>query len=122
MARQWNISIRVSSQEVKVLVTDQTGDELLKARLPIFVSHPRALLTVLEGLALWSGGPLTAVTSVAKSVPGGFVCDALSVDFWADHTPLIRFENVQERKRWPQRIQMGDFRELYRIERRGGDR
>jgi hypothetical protein len=122
MTERWNITIRVSSSEVKVLVTDRTGNELLKGRLPIFVSHPRALLTVLEGLALWCGGPLTAVTSVAESVPTGFACDVLSVDFWADHTPLIRFEHVQKRKRRPQRIEMGDFRELHRMERLGGTR
>jgi len=52
---------------VKLLLTEGP-DDILKARLPLHVGHPRALLTCLEGLALWCGARLTAV--IAADDPG----------------------------------------------------
>ena len=62
----WPTTLRITREEVKVLVTSREGDDLLKARLPIRSHHPRALCTLLEGVALWSGEPVYAVISVGE--------------------------------------------------------
>ena len=54
----WPTMLRIG-EELKLLVTSPEGDDLLKARLPVRPPHPRALLTLLEGMALWSGEPLS---------------------------------------------------------------
>jgi hypothetical protein len=59
----WPTTLRIGSKELKLLVTSPQGDDVLKARLPVRPRHPRALLTLLEGVALWSGEPVLAVIS-----------------------------------------------------------
>ena len=59
----WPTMLRIGGKELKLLVTSPQGDDLLKARLPVRPPHPRALLTLLEGVALWSGEPVLAVIS-----------------------------------------------------------
>lgn len=66
MMRDWKPVLRVSRDHVMLLVTSETGD-LLKARLPLSPRHPRALLTLLEGLALWRGEPLSVAVSAGES-------------------------------------------------------
>jgi len=58
MMRKWNCTLRLSRREVKLLVTKPEHGDLLKARLDRCPRHPRALLTMLEGLSLWNGYPL----------------------------------------------------------------
>lgn len=43
---------------------DREGDVILKARLPACAGHPRAAITLLEGLALWSGHKLPVAVGV----------------------------------------------------------
>ncbi len=69
MARTFKLS--VTPNEVQLLVQSNERGDLLKARLPARAHHPRALLTKLEGVALWSGGPLCAAISADESVPIG---------------------------------------------------
>jgi hypothetical protein len=64
--RDWKPVLRVTRGHAMLLVTTETGD-LLKAKLPLSPHHPRALLTLLEGLALWSGEPLSVVVSAPES-------------------------------------------------------
>ena len=59
--RDWTSQILPSRGQVRLLVSDEQRHDLLKARLPTHPSHPRALLTLLEGLALYSGQRLCAV-------------------------------------------------------------
>src|SRR5271168_2066810 len=59
----WPTMLRIGGKELKLLVMSPEGDDLLKARLPVRPPHPRALLTLLEGVALWSGEPVLAVIS-----------------------------------------------------------
>ncbi len=58
-------TITATPDQTSVLVEDDDGDRLL-ARLPALSSstHPRALPTLLESLALWSGRPLHVVLCV----------------------------------------------------------
>jgi hypothetical protein len=58
-------SITITAQQTRILVQDETGDRVL-ARLPPLLSatHPRALPTLLEALALWCGQMVPVVLSV----------------------------------------------------------
>ena len=60
---QWPTTIRLGAEELKLLVTSPRGDDRIKARLPLRPPHPRALLSLLEAVALFSGEPLVAVIS-----------------------------------------------------------
>lgn len=48
---RWRAVMRVCETDLQILVLDLEGD-LLKAKLPLRSEHPRALVTVLEGMAL----------------------------------------------------------------------
>lgn len=50
-----HVAIAPSKGETRVLAIGQAQDPLLKARLSLSPSHPRALPTLLEALALWQG-------------------------------------------------------------------
>ena len=50
MLRSWRCSLRVTQKHATVLLSGPDGD-LLKARLDTSPCHPRALLTLLEGLS-----------------------------------------------------------------------
>ena len=64
MAR-WPTTAIIAGPDLKLLVTDPLGEDLIKARLPRRPPHPRALVTLLEGVAMWSGEPLGVVISAA---------------------------------------------------------
>ena len=86
--KSWNTSLRLTPQGLSLLVSDPLGNDLLKARLPPSPLHPRAILTLLEGLALWSGQPIRAVISVARSCPRSLVASCFGEDLWpAPPTP-----------------------------------
>ena len=44
----------------RLIVTNQGKEPLLKARMRQPPQHPRALTTLLEGVALWEGAPIRA--------------------------------------------------------------
>ena len=54
-------TVRVTPQETRVLVQDETGDRLIARLPPLSGSHRWALRTLLEGLALWSDRRLRVV-------------------------------------------------------------
>jgi hypothetical protein len=58
-------TVTATLDQTRILVEDNSGDRLL-ARLPALTSctHARALPTLLESLALWSGAPLHVVLCV----------------------------------------------------------
>jgi hypothetical protein len=55
----WSARVRLRPVKLELVVTDHERD-LLRASLPTPQSHPRALVTLLEGLALWQGAVLRA--------------------------------------------------------------
>ena len=61
-------TITATASETRVLVQDHSGDRLL-ARLPPLpaASHPRALASLLEALALWCGTALPVVLYVDET-------------------------------------------------------
>jgi hypothetical protein len=91
----WKTTLRVRPEAVKLLVRAEEGDDLLKAQLPAYCKHPRALLTLLEGLALWCGTTPLCV-AIAAEVP---VSHSLGLgpfsdldDGWPASSPLVRFD------------------------------
>jgi hypothetical protein len=112
MAR-WSTTLRIVGNEMKLLVTSPLGDDLLKARLPIRPLHPRALLTLLEGVALWSGEPVRAVMTAGAHHDDRAGSDAWGDDLWPFESPLVRFDFARSPSRTRRRlVGVGDFRDV----------
>jgi hypothetical protein len=110
----WKTTVRVESREAKLLVTDEEGDEVMRARLPLHPDHPRALLTLLEALALWSGSPATAAISVAASARRSCDRDLFGGALWPADSALVRLHFVFPRR--PRRLRgLGDFRKVLAV-------
>jgi hypothetical protein len=114
MNRFWTSSLRVTPREVTLLVRDEEMGDLLKARLPLAPKHPRALLTLLEGVALWRGRPMR----VALSAPGPSVpwlgSDLFGDELWPGESQLVSFAVAHPGRR--RRLEgLGDFRAVRRI-------
>jgi hypothetical protein len=54
-------TIRATQTETRLLIQDLSTDLLIARLSPLETSHPRALQTLLESIALWFGEPLTVV-------------------------------------------------------------
>lgn len=118
MMRTWMTMVEPSRQAVRILAIDVDGNEILKARLPPYPQHPRALLTLLEGLALWIGNPVTAVVSAGPSVD--LRCGQALFDggLLPADSALVRFDIVTPGRRRQTIIGVGDFRSVRRMARR----
>lgn len=111
----WPTTLRIGDEDLKLLVTDPEGNDLIKARLPIRSPHPRALLTMLEGVALWSGEPLYAVISAGNHRDAWLGCEAWGEDLWPTESPLVHFDFAIPRARGRRRLPgVGDFRDVRR--------
>ena len=109
--QNWNLRLHLTPRTLKVLAEDPLGD-VLRARLPSRPGHPRALLTLLEGLALWSGGPLTAAIYAAGKLDSFFDRDLFGGGFYPPESDLVRYQILPVRGHL--RIKgLGDFRALY---------
>ena len=118
MRRRWTCVVRVCRGQCQVLATEPPGTDLLKARLPLPPPHPRALLTLLEGLALWSGYPLHAVVSAedpSDTLGSGIFGD----EFFPGESQLVHWDLGAPGRRVVLRG-MGDFRPLRRKSAKGG--
>lgn len=112
MMRDWKPVLRVRRGHVMLLVTSGTED-VLKARLPLPPSHPRALLTLLEGLSLWSGDPLCVAVSADESsdwAGAGLFGDEL----FPAESQLVRFHAAHLGCRARRLRGVADFRPLRR--------
>ena len=113
MMGDWKAVMRVGRGHVMLLVTGETGD-VVKARLPLPASHPRALLTLLEGVALWSGMPLAVAVSAVQSSPEWFGTGLFGDELFPGESQLVRF-HVAHRGCRAQRLRgVADFRHLRR--------
>ena len=114
----WKVTLCPAKGEVKILIADFAGD-ILKARLPAAPEHPRALLTFLEGMALWSGEQVHAAVFAADSSSLMFDGTLFGSDFWPVESAMVRFDFLPAGAR--RRLKgMGDFRPLYASGRQGG--
>lgn len=112
--RNWIAKLNLNPEHTKLLIEGPDGD-LLKARLPL-PQHPRALLTLLEGAALWAGTPLCAVISAVGRSDSSRAA-AVFGDGQID-SALVRFLAAAPRGRTRRtRIAgMGDFRQLHLLD------
>jgi hypothetical protein len=111
--RAWKATLEVKPETIKVLVTEGEGDEVLKAVFTGNPDHPRALITLLEGLALWSGTPLCAAICAAEPVGRSLGLGAGELG-WPEQTALVSFELVDP-SRPRRRIGQINFRALRAI-------
>lgn len=115
----WTITLSVTASATRLLVTDRHGDDLLKARLPSHPNHPRALLTLLEGAAMWAGTPLCAAISVGGPSARSLVSSLFGGEVWPPESALVRFDFVDPARRRRRRIRgPGDFRQVYQVHSR----
>jgi hypothetical protein len=111
MRSPWMTMMRVSPATVTLLVTQAVGTDLIKARLPRDPQHPRAMLTMLEGLALWSGRPLRVVLSATHTCEDCGWAGLFGDELFPGESQLVRFELAARGRRVVLRG-MGDFRSL----------
>jgi hypothetical protein len=94
----WSATLDVRPQSLKLVVMDADGNELLKAIFGRAPKHPRALLTLLEGAALWSEEPLRCVISAEHPVSHSLGLGVFG-DEWPEESALVRFQFVQRTRR-----------------------
>jgi len=103
---------------IRVLLLDDEGIALLKARLPQDPRHPRALKSLCEALALWCGRPIHAV--VAADKPGAWCATRPWLDTFDEiaRNPLCQIDFVAS-ARPPKRRDgiegMGDFKDARQL-------
>jgi hypothetical protein len=113
MHGSWTSTLKISPREVRLLVTEFGAADLLKARLPMSPSHPRALLTLLEGLALWRGRPLVVAIDAGESSPCWYGSGLFGDELWPGESALVRFEFAARARRGARHLKgLGDFRSL----------
>lgn len=105
----WMARVELSPQQVRLLVEDSEGDRL-KARLPGRPAHPRALVTLLEGLALWSGAPLPAVLGAGARWDPSCASSLFGDGGMPADSALVWFEVAEPRLRARRIRGVGDFR------------
>lgn len=116
MDRIW-MAVDPKRHETRLLATLGPGDTLLKARLCPQMSHPRALVTLLEGLALWQGCKVHAV--VAADARQTSFDWSPSASFAREETPLYAVDFAPTYRRRRREIDgVGDFRDLHHLLRR----
>ncbi len=115
----WNPLLEVTPTSVRLLVISEAGDELVKAELPARSNHPRALLAMLEGLALYRGTPLCVAISADDPTDrslGWGPFDPLD-EGWLEESALVRFHFLAPPPRGRRLGGVGDFRRLRRLGR-----
>jgi hypothetical protein len=104
-------ALHVTQDRARLLLTAAEGD-LLKARLSTTPCHPRALLTLLEGLRLWSGQPLCVALSVDDRCLRWPGAPLFGDELWPTESQLVRFDVVSRDRRRVHLTGLGDFRQL----------
>ena len=113
----WKTTLQVLPRKmVRLLVTDSEGNDLLKAQLSD-PQHPRAMLTALEGLALWCGEPLDVVICADVPVDSSIGLGAFSDldDGWPEESALVHFVFREMGRRGRRIPGVGDFSRLRRL-------
>jgi hypothetical protein len=112
------VQLRTTSAAAQLLIASPSCD-VMKARLPLPPAHPRALLTLLEGVALWSGTALTVALVAEPDCPSWLGSGLFGDELWPAESQLVRYEVVDPGR--PKRLRgVGDFRGLRHTRARGG--
>jgi len=107
----YKVALRCRTNQLQLLMTEGS-DDVLKARLSPNPAHPRALMTLLEGLALWQGAPLCVVASVDGDAGACFERVFYGDGLVSPQSPLVEVEHHLDNPR-PRRLRgLGDFRQL----------
>jgi hypothetical protein len=109
---RWKTTVKPCPHAVRLLMTDPDRNEVVKAALPPSPEHPRALLTLLEGLALWTGHPLTAAISVGPAEEMRCAGALFGEGLVPIDSALVRFDIVEPARRRRTLPGVGDFRQL----------
>jgi hypothetical protein len=109
----------------RVLLLDDEGKAILKARLPQEPRHPRALEWLCEALGLWCGRPIHA--AVAADRPGAWCATKPWLDTFdaVTRNPLCEIEFVASTRPPKERDglgQMGSFADVRQLQLSGGRR
>lgn len=91
--KSWDTSLDITPESIQLLVADGKR-EVLRAQFCGRPVHPRALLFILEGLALWSGKQLCVVIYAASPVHPGLGLGE-DGDQWPGDNPLLEFLHVE---------------------------
>lgn len=113
------MGIAPSTATTRVLAMHGPGNTILKARLAREPSHPRAVSTLLEAIALWQGMPVRAALAADESstscgtslFQGAFPDVGSSLLYTVDWVPGIG----ARRRRRADIGGMGEFRDLERV-------
>jgi len=89
--QSWHATLEVQGETIWIWVSERSGRDVLRAALPRPPAHPRALITVLEGLALWSDQPLYAVLGVDHRVSDSLGLSAFGFEGWPADSALVSF-------------------------------
>ena len=110
MFRSWRCALRATPRATRLLLTSEQGD-ILKAQFEPQPAHPRALLTLLEGLSLWRGQPpLPIALSVDDDCLRWPDSTVFGDELWPGESPLVRFELVHRARRQVRLEGLGNFR------------
>jgi hypothetical protein len=104
------------SREVTRMLLSLGSQEMMRAALPPpTAAHPRAAATLLDGLSLWFGRPLSVVLSAdAKGTSSALgLCDGFG---FGSHTLHYEVEVIEAGRH---RRGMGSFRDLRQLELKG---
>jgi hypothetical protein len=113
------VGIHPHAEGTPILAMAGAEATLLKARLATEPRHPRALATLLEGLALWQGVPVQAALVVGAPEAASYDTRRFH-DSFADSgpTPLYSVEYVPDLRRRRHRDGLeglGDFWDLRQL-------
>lgn len=113
--RRWTAKVIISTERARILVMDRAGNDVLKATLPPYPKHPRALLAVLEAVAQWAGGRITCVISVAPEFPNSLDPERWEADLCTSGSASVELEYARFTK--GQRLtRLGDFSDVRALE------
>lgn len=113
MIKSWSSCLQLHNNRLLLLIRDPYQGDVLKATLPPQSQHPRALLTLLEGLALYQGKRLCTAITVEPNCPNSRLPGLLGDELWPAESQLVQFDVVAPGRR--ERLAgLGSFKSLRR--------
>lgn len=113
------MAIAPSGAGTRVLAMAGARETILKAKLSRSPSHPRAMASLIEAIALWQGVPIRAALC-ADARPGGFDSSLFRETFTDLGGPLYTLDWIPARERGCRARRrdiagMGEFEDLRKL-------